>query len=178
MQPMKKQTNTDRRGRGLDEGFFRQAKMIFRGRTGCTSRKISEGWRKKTRPGIAHAYWYSFTHWQEKRPLFATIGVIGSFAATVLFAFYNGGLGIRYSSLWHGSICIYYILLSLLRGILLAAERKAGKKERELSENYRKRVFLVESISPNIVGVKRASGRQYPVITFENTDTPTVLWTL
>jgi len=85
------------------------------------------------------------THWRENRPLFATIGVIGSFAATVLFALYNGGLGIWYSSLWHGSICIYYILLSLLRGILLVAEWKAGKEERELAENYRKRVFCVTS---------------------------------
>jgi len=85
------------------------------------------------------------THWQEKRPLFAAIGVIGSFSATVLFALYNGGLGIWYASLWHGSICIYYILLSLLRGILLAAERKARKKEREPAENYRKSVFCATS---------------------------------
>lgn len=79
------------------------------------------------------------------RPLFAAIGVTGDFAATVLFALYNGCLGIQFSSLWHGSICIYYILLSLLRGILLVAKRKAGKKERELAENYCKRVFGVTS---------------------------------
>lgn len=83
--------------------------------------------------------------WREKRPLLAAVGAAGGFAATVLFALYNGCLGIWYSSLWHGSICIYYILLSLLRGILLAAERKAGKKEEELAENYRKRVFCVTS---------------------------------
>jgi len=85
------------------------------------------------------------THWREKRPLFAAIGTIGNFAATVLFALYNGGLGIWYASLWHGSICIYYILLSLLRGILLTAERKAGKKAPELAESYRKRVFRATS---------------------------------
>ncbi len=82
------------------------------------------------------------THWRENRPLFATIG---GFAATVLFALYNGGLGIWYSSPWHESICIYYILLSLLRGILLVAEWKAEKREQELAENYRKRVFCVTS---------------------------------
>lgn len=84
-------------------------------------------------------------HWREKRPLFATIGVTGGVAATVLFALYNGGLGIWYSSLWYGSICIYYILLSLLRGILLVAEWKVRKKERKLAANYRKRVFCVTS---------------------------------
>ncbi len=85
------------------------------------------------------------THWRENRPLLAAIGVTGGFAATALFALYNGGLGIWYSSLWYGSICIYYTLLSLLRGILLAAERKAGKMERELAESYRKRIFYVTS---------------------------------
>ena len=43
------------------------------------------------------------------------------------------------------SICAYYILLSLLRGILLAAERKAGKAEPEVAAHCRKRVFYVTS---------------------------------
>lgn len=81
--------------------------------------------------------------WQKSRPLFSRIGQTGGFAATVLFALCNGGLGIWYASLWHGSICIYYILLSLLRGILLAAERKAGRKAQEAAQAYRKKVFGV-----------------------------------
>lgn len=80
--------------------------------------------------------------WRESRPLFAAIGTAGGFAATVLFALYNGGLGIWYVSLWHGSICIYYILLSLVRGILLAAERKAKRTEHELAERYRRKIFI------------------------------------
>lgn len=46
-----------------------------------------------------------------------------------------------HSSLWYGSICIYYILLSLLRGVLLATEHKAGRKSQEVAEAYRKKVF-------------------------------------
>lgn len=84
-------------------------------------------------------------YWRGKRPLFAGIGAVGSFAATILFALYNGGLGIWYASIWHGSICIYYILLSLLRGILLLAEWKAKELEQSAGENYRKRVFRVTS---------------------------------
>ncbi len=81
--------------------------------------------------------------WRGNCVQFAAIGEIVGFAATVMFALYNGGLGIWYASLWHGSICIYYILLSLLRGMLLAAEWKARKKERKLAEEYRKRIFYV-----------------------------------
>jgi len=40
----------------MGEGFFRQTKLIFRRRTGCTSRKISKVWWEKTRPGGIHAY--------------------------------------------------------------------------------------------------------------------------
>lgn len=83
--------------------------------------------------------------WHKAHPLFAMAGIAGGFAATVMFALYNGGLGIWYASLWHGSICAYYILLSLLRGILLAAERKAGKAEPEAAESCRKKVFYVTS---------------------------------
>ncbi|MCD7770869.1 MAG: hypothetical protein LUH23_02100 [Oscillospiraceae bacterium] len=47
-----------------------------------------------------------------------------SLGITVLFAVYNGYLGIASLSLWHGSIAIYYILLALIRGIILLSERK------------------------------------------------------
>lgn len=59
-----------------------------------------------------------------------------SFAATAAFALYNGALGLYHSSLWHGSICTYYILLSLLRGALLLAEGQEG-----IPDRWRKRVF-------------------------------------
>lgn len=60
----------------------------------------------------------------------------GGFASTVIFALYNGALGLLHSSLWHGSICAYYILLSLLRGVLLLAEGREG-----VSARWKKRIF-------------------------------------
>lgn len=60
----------------------------------------------------------------------------GGFASTVVFALYNGVLGLLHSSLWHGSICAYYILLSLLRGVLLLAEGREG-----VSARWKKRIF-------------------------------------
>ena len=47
-----------------------------------------------------------------------------SFACTALFALYHGYLGLRYSSVWHSSICVFYFLLMLIRGSILLTEKK------------------------------------------------------
>lgn len=60
----------------------------------------------------------------------------GSLCATAVFALYNGALGAVHGTLWHGSICLYYVLLSLLRGLLLTAE---GREERGVVSARRKR---------------------------------------
>ena len=52
------------------------------------------------------------------------VTAFGSLMATVIFAIYNGFLGIYHSSIWHGTICVYYIFLVLLRGLIIAAEKK------------------------------------------------------
>ena len=59
-----------------------------------------------------------------------TVGRVGGFAVTVAFALYNGILGAIYASIWHGSICLYYLLLSALRGILLSAVRRPARERR------------------------------------------------
>lgn len=69
------------------------------------------------------------------------VRVAGS-AATPLFALYNGALGLWYASVWHGSICGYYLTLSLLRFLLLAAER--GREPQALLSKER-RIFYVTS---------------------------------
>lgn len=85
------------------------------------------------------------SRWRETRSLRSAAGAVGGFSATVLFALYNGALGLWHSSPWHGSICVYYIILSLLRGRLLLAERAAGKKGPEEADRYERRVFRVTS---------------------------------
>lgn len=84
-------------------------------------------------------------HWRDSRPLRATVGRAGGFAATVLFALYNGALGVLHASPWHGSISAYYILLSLLRGRLLLAGRTVNKKGPEDAARYERRVFRATS---------------------------------
>lgn len=69
-----------------------------------------------------------------------------SFGATVLFALYNGFLGIRLLSVWHGSICVFYLLLVAVRGMILWTE----KNNRARSENekiyHRQRTFIISSV--------------------------------
>ena len=52
-----------------------------------------------------------------------------SLAVTVIFAFYNGFLGISHASLWYGTICVYYIMLTILRGLIIAAAKRLSQRK-------------------------------------------------
>ena len=39
------------------------------------------------------------------------VGAWVSLCITVIFAAYHGYMGMDVSSIWHGSICVYYLLL-------------------------------------------------------------------
>ncbi len=82
--------------------------------------------------------------WKAEYDFKTYIATAGSLAATLVFAFYNGYLGARHASLWYGTICIYYILLTILRGsIVLAAKRIDRLEEREAVRN---KAFLAISL--------------------------------
>lgn len=71
----------------------------------------------------------SFLNKWKKDYIFKTItGSLFSFGFTILFALYNGYLGIRLLSIWHSSICVFYILLAIIRGIILFAEKNIKAK--------------------------------------------------
>lgn len=65
----------------------------------------------------------------------------GSFTLTVIFALYNGFLGVHHHSIWNGSICAYYIVLSLIRGVLIWAEDRIYRKNTKAEREMRKQVF-------------------------------------
>jgi hypothetical protein len=46
-----------------------------------------------------------------------------SFIIGIAFTVYNGFLGIYYRSIWNGTICVYYILLATVRGIIVSTQR-------------------------------------------------------
>ena len=78
-----------------------------------------------------------FEKWKRDRDLRVFVSALGSTGVTLLFALCNGWLGLRHGSLWHGSICVYYIILTALRAMLTAAEPRAGKKPEP--ERFRER---------------------------------------
>ena len=49
---------------------------------------------------------------------------------TLSYSIYNGFLGIYKLSIWHGSICIYYLLLLIIRTILVFEMKTIMKKEK------------------------------------------------
>lgn len=69
-----------------------------------------------------------------------------SFSATVLFSVYNGYLGIRVLSVWHGSICLFYLLLAAIRGIILISERNAAAIAEPQKSYRRQRTFKLTSV--------------------------------
>lgn len=52
---------------------------------------------------------------------------------SIVFALYNGALGIVYQSCWHGLICVYYLLLATIRAILIGTRRKNQKTIRMIT---------------------------------------------
>jgi len=69
-----------------------------------------------------------------------------SFGVTVLFALYNGFLGIYLSSVWHGSICVFYLLLVAIRGMILLAEKRNVMRSEHESARHRRKTFIISSI--------------------------------
>lgn len=70
-----------------------------------------------------------------------------SFGVTVLFALYNGILGALLPSVWHGSICVFYLLLVAIRGMILLAEKNAVTKSEPERGCHRRRIFVVSSVT-------------------------------
>ena len=68
---------------------------------------------------------------------------LGSLAVTALFALYNGFLGVYHASLWHGTICVYYLVLVILRTTIIAARRKAERKGD--SVHAQKKIYVVSA---------------------------------
>ena len=67
------------------------------------------------------------------------------FCLLFIMAFYNGFLGIRLLSVWHGSICVFYLLLVSIRGMILLTERKNRTRSGRERAFRRCRTFRVSS---------------------------------
>ncbi len=86
-----------------------------------------------------------FARWN-KDYIFKTLaGSVFSFGVTVLFAFYNGYLGIRLLSLWNGSICVFYLLLAAIRGTILLTEKNNAQRSETEKSRRRQMTFKITS---------------------------------
>ena len=83
------------------------------------------------------------SRWKTEYDFKTYISAAGAFVVTVVFAIYNGFLGIRHSSLWYGTICVYYIMLTLLRGSIIAAAKRISRPEAR--KEARNKAYLVIS---------------------------------
>ena len=74
------------------------------------------------------------------------VGSWVSLCLTMIFAAYNGYLGINLSSIWHGSICVYYLLLISIRGMILLTEHVIGTKDADTRLSWKQGAFSISLI--------------------------------
>ncbi|MBE6996835.1 MAG: hypothetical protein E7427_01525 [Ruminococcaceae bacterium] len=84
-----------------------------------------------------------FDRWKSDYAFKTVTSALGSLAVTAVFALYNGFLGIWHASLWHGTICVYYLVLVVLRTIIIAARKSADRTAEP--ERARARVCLASA---------------------------------
>lgn len=69
-----------------------------------------------------------------------------SLGFTALFALYHGYLGLCYASVWHGSIGVFYLLLTVIRGTVLLTEKRNQTRPTSTQSRCRRRAFLISSV--------------------------------
>ena len=77
--------------------------------------------------------------YRRDRTFRAHVAALGSLAASMAFALYNGVLGLVYRAPWNGSICVYYLLLAGIRGYLLINQRRLAGLPRSKARRMEKR---------------------------------------
>ena len=83
--------------------------------------------------------------WRKDDAFRALTGAAAASACTALFALYHGYLGFAYRSVWYGSIGVFYLLLTAVRGAVLLAERRNRLRPEREQELRRQRTFLLSS---------------------------------
>ncbi len=84
-----------------------------------------------------------FDRWKTDYDFKTVTAAIGSLFVTALFALYNGFLGVYHASLWHGSICVYYLVLVIIRGIIISSRNRIDRVR--TPERFMKRVYITST---------------------------------
>lgn len=102
---------------------------------------------KRMRPDTARRARAALGKWRRGSAFGAAASPYASFLIPAAFALYNGVLGALHSSLWHGSICVYYLLLATIRGMIILTERRGRALAAGAAARLERRAFLVSSIA-------------------------------
>ncbi|MDD2648934.1 MAG: hypothetical protein PHI27_06795 [Eubacteriales bacterium] len=79
--------------------------------------------------------------WKRDYRLSTILSSAVSALVNIAFALFSGALGIMYRSLWHGSICVYYLLLAGVRAILVSEQRKETDSGQKAEKARRTKVY-------------------------------------
>ena len=83
--------------------------------------------------------------WREDYICRTLMSAAVSVGCTALFALYHEYLWLRYGSVWHGSIGVFYLLLVVIRGTVLLTERQNRTRPAAEQNRSRRRTFLISS---------------------------------
>lgn len=83
--------------------------------------------------------------WKEDYTRQTFISAAWSCGCTALFALYHGYLGLRYWSLWHGSIGVFFLLLTAIRGSILLTEKRNSARPEAMQDRYRRWTFQISA---------------------------------
>lgn len=85
-----------------------------------------------------------FDRWKTDYDFKTVTAALGSLFVTALFALYNGFLGVYHASLWHGSVCVYYLVLVGLRTMIITARKNAD--QRAQSKRAQTKVYVASAV--------------------------------
>ena len=71
-----------------------------------------------------------YDKWRGNYQFKTVFSTVVSCLINIVFAVFNGFLGIVYKSVWNGSIFVYYILLALIRGVIIYFQKNEGKRKK------------------------------------------------
>lgn len=112
------------------------------------------------------------TDYRLRTILFAVPGMVSN----IIFAVFNGVVGITSHSAWFGTLSAYYILLSIMRGGIVRQERKIADVKEEEEHMQRERlvyrrnsvlfIFMAIVLAGAVVLLENSQGgKNYPEIT-------------
>lgn len=83
--------------------------------------------------------------WRQNYTRKTLASAAASFGCTAVFALYHGYLGLRYGSIWHGSIGGFYLLLMAIRGSILLAEFRNRSRPLPMQNHCRRCTFRISA---------------------------------